>query len=95
MKKVYIYQIIEPAEVDYAFRDYDEDKFQAEDYFYAGVVEVEEGNIDDMLEQAFSKGNTSSLANENPVARSVSTSDILEIDKVKYYINAIGFKELK
>lgn len=94
MKKIYVYQIANPRKVGYTFRDYNKDSFRAEDYFYAGEIEVADSNIYDMLESAFSKGQTDGFNRESSQARSVSISDVLEIDNAKYYVDTIGFVKL-
>ena len=56
---------------------------------------VFKNDIDGMLESIFSYGNTNKgFRQKNPNARSISVSDIIEIDGKYYYCDIFGFKEV-
>lgn len=56
---------------------------------------VFKNDIDGMLESIFSYGNTNKgFRQKNPNARSISVSDIIEIDGKYYYCDTFGFKEV-
>lgn len=56
---------------------------------------VFKNDIDGMLESIFSYGNTNKgFRQANPNARSISVSDIIEIDGKYYYCDTFGFKDV-
>lgn len=56
---------------------------------------VFKNDIDGMLESIFSYGNTNKgFRQRNPNARSISVSDIIEIDGKYYYCDTFGFKDV-
>jgi len=56
---------------------------------------VFKNDIDGMLESIFSYGNTNKgFRQKNPKARSISVSDIIEIDGKYYYCDTFGFKDV-
>lgn len=93
--KAKIYQVENIGDCDYAFRDYDEakDKINMKDYREVATIAVPKN--DDMLEHIFMLGNTKKheFTTYGPF-RSISVSDIIEIDGKKYYVDSFGFKEL-
>lgn len=97
MKEIIIYQT---DNRDYSFMpwEYAKEKFNMNDYqevlyyTYDGDLENE-----DLLNKIFNDGNNGKLHNQFPDNRfrSLSVSDIVEIDGIKYYIDSFGFKELE
>ena len=85
---------------DYSFMpwEYAEEKFNMNDYqevlyfTYDGELENE-----DLLNKIFNDGNNGKLHKQFPDNRfrSLSVSDIVEVDGIKYYIDRFGFKELE
>lgn len=89
-----IYQIREPRECGYGFMPYKyaEGKLNLEDYDKVATINItsKEG-----LENIFNYGNTDkSKFNIIKPMRSVSVSDIIELDDKKYYVDSFGFKEV-
>lgn len=74
---------------DVAFKRFDFEK----DYknVYESYTEV---NTDHMLDDIFEKGNTGVLQAEGHRMRSISVSDIIEVDDKYYYVEGIGFKDI-
>lgn len=97
MKEIIIYQT---DNRDYSFMpwEYAEEKFNMNDYqevlyfTYDGDLENK-----DLLNKIFNDGNNGKLHNQFPDNRfrSLSVSDIVEVDGIKYYIDSFGFKELE
>ena len=97
MKEIIIYQT---DNRDYSFMpwEYAKEKFNMNDYqevlyfTYDGDLENE-----DLLNKIFNDGNNGKLHNQFPDNRfrSLSVSDIVEVDGIKYYIDSFGFKELE
>ena len=97
--KIRIYQI--PFEklhdVKYSFMnwEYARDKFNINDY---ELVAEWQGNVDrdsceEYLERIFSLGNNGTLQNlVNNKMRSISMSDVIEIDGIRWYCDTCGFK---
>lgn len=94
-----IYQIKDISKCDYAFRDYDEakDKINMDDYdAVASIVLPKKGSTNDLLEQIFMLGNTDKdRFNIHGKFRSISVSDIIELDNEVYYVDSFGFKKIK
>lgn len=94
-----IYQIKDTANCGYAFRNYDEakDKINMDDYdAVASIVLPKKGSTNDLLEQIFMLGNTNKDAfNVSGKFRSISVSDIIELDNEVYYVDSFGFKKIK
>lgn len=94
-----IYQIKDIANCNYAFRDYDEakDKINMDDYdAVASIVLPKKGSTSELLEQIFMLGNTNKDAfNVLGKFRSISVSDIIELDNEVYYVDSFGFKKIK
>ena len=99
--KVIVYQIQETANCSYLFMDYD---FAVEnggpdmnDYKKVAEVEIDTRDTDVtyVLDEVFTYGNTNiEYYDDNPEARSISVSDILEYNGDKYYVDSFGFKKL-
>ena len=83
---------------DYVFREYDEDKFNFErDYKLVYTDRIRAGDGSDLggvAELLFMIWN-SDRRPASTYARSMSVSDVVEIEGVKFYCNDIGFKEIK
>lgn len=90
-----VYQIFNTEKSDYAFMPWDKakDKFNIDDYTKVATVEVPDS--DNALETVFSLGNTDkSSFNITGPMRSVSVSDVIEVNGEKYYVDSFGFEEL-
>ena len=99
--KVLVYQIADVEHCDYAFMDYafaKEMGIDLKDYKKTAEVQVNtdlDGDVNSILELVFSYGNTNQeYYQENPEARSISVSDILEYNGKKYYVDSFGFEEV-
>lgn len=100
--KVSVYQIQETANCSYLFMGYD---FAVEnggpdmnDYEKVAEVEIDTRDTDVtyVLDEVFTYGNTNiEYYDDNPKARSISVSDILEYNGNKYYVDSFGFKKLE
>lgn len=89
MNKIKVYQT---NNRNYVFMDYDfasKHDFNINDYKL--VVDTELNTND--LEMIFTLGNNGYLTSKYQM-RSISISDIVEVNGKKYYVNAIGFKEI-
>lgn len=95
MKEFKVYQAT--IEAPYVFFDYDlaEGKIKKEDYTLVceGQSSITD-NINRLLEDVFRRGNMGELEPINGNMRSVSVSDIIEVDGKYYYVEGFGFKEL-
>ena len=98
---VIVYQIDNTENCDYAFMDYTfakEKGIDLKDYKKTAEVQVNtdlDGDVNSILELVFSYGNTNQeYYQENPEARSISVSDILEYNGKKYYVDSFGFEEV-
>ena len=97
MKEIIIYQT---NNRDYSFMpwEYAKEKFNMNDYqevlyfTYDGDLENE-----DLLNKIFNDGNNGKIHNQFPDNRfrSLSVSDVIEVNGIKYYIDRFGFKELE
>lgn len=90
-----IYQIKNISEVNYAFRDYNSQLFSFSDYELVAQLETSDALDETMLEFLFREGNNGQLQKTFPNMRSLSVSDVIEIEDRKYYINNIGYKVIK
>ena len=89
MKEIKIYQT---SNRDYSFMDFDfasKHNFDFKDYKQVASFL---SNSED-LEYIFIIGNNGYLTSKYQM-RSISVSDIIEVNNKKYYVNAIGFKEI-
>lgn len=91
LSKVKIYQIKDIQNTPYVFMswNYAKDKFNMDDYNL--VAEFETGAT---LDTIFEWGNNDRLQQHFKM-RSLSVSDIIEVDGVKYYIDNFGFVEIE
>ena len=89
MRKVRVYQT---SNRDYVFMSWEwsQKYFNFNDY----KLVAEFDNDYDDLEGIFQLGNNGKLKSQGFKMRSISVSDIIEIDGVKYFVNDIGFVEL-
>lgn len=96
MKEIKIYQA--KLETDYAFMNYEYAQtkgIKEEDYILVASFEDETTEDDyTILNKLWNLGNDGTLQNTYRM-RSISVSDIIEIDGVKYYVDSFGFKEVK
>lgn len=94
MNKVKIYQIKDIAKTPYAFREYNKEQFSLDDYELVMEEDyrVTENTKED-LEYIFQMGNNPEFTKKYGI-RSVSVSDVIELDGKKYYVNNFGYKEL-
>lgn len=99
--KYRIFQIKNIEDVSYAFAGwrYAKDHFNLSDYeeVYSGNTEVDETDENEpymALEELFRKFNVG-VRPEDYRGHSLSTSDIVELDGVLYYVDSFGWRELK
>lgn len=94
-----IYQIKDISNCSYAFREYDEakNKINMDDYeAVASIVLPKKGSTNDLLEQIFMLGNTDKdRFNVYGEFRSISVSDIIELENEVYYVDSFGFKKIR
>ena len=90
--KVKIYQL--GLESGYAFMNYDyaKDLIDMEDYELVAEFNLNQ-QTDSPLDLIYMMGNDGTLA-VNFKMRSISVSDIIEIDGTKYYVDSFGFKKI-
>ena len=93
MKQINIYQA--GLESGYTFMNYDyaKDLIEMEDYKLVASFEDSDNDNGCILSKIYNLGNDGTLA-MNFKMRSISVSDIIEIDGVKYYVDSFGFKEI-
>ena len=91
-----IYQIKDIANTIYAFRSYNKDMFNFEDYeqVFESTYETIGEQVEIDLENVFKLGNDGTLKSLVNHMHSISTSDIIVIDGAAFYIQSIGFKLL-
>lgn len=97
-----IYQIKNLASCKYAFRDYEEavsyGEFNLNDYecVYIYIQPSTSANmqksVEDLLEEVFFKFNVDRP--NNFTGHSLSVSDIVDVDGVKYYVDPYGFAKI-
>lgn len=92
-KDVTIYQC--KAQAGYCFMNYDfaKDKIKMGDYNKVADFRMKIEDDDAVLETLFIEGNNGYLQEQYPM-RSISVSDIIQIDKTKYFVDSFGFKKL-
>lgn len=102
-ERVNVYQVKDGLTRDYAFMSYDYIKkryggIDLNNYSKVASVVIPESlneNIDNILNYVFNYGNSNQqFYADNPKARSISVSDILEYKLVKYYVDSTGFVNL-
>lgn len=92
---VTVYQILDTS-VPYVFRSFDDaqDKLNFDDYTQVAKFSAnKDKSVQELLDITFEFGNNGTLQIEYDM-RSVSVSDIIEIDNKYYYVDDIGFKEV-
>lgn len=98
MKEISIYQLRETRGYGFMGWDFAKDKFNMNDYqevlYFTYNEELEN---EDLLNKIFNDGNNGKLHNQFPDNRfrSLSVSDIVEVDGIKYYIDSFGFVNLE
>lgn len=94
MKKIRIYQA--DMNCDWVFMDYEfakEKNFNMKWYTeVASFDDEDDGDDDKILNKLWNIGNDGTLKQSFRM-RSVSVSDILEIEGRRYYVDSFGFKE--
>ena len=98
MKEISIYQLREVRGYGFMGWDFAKDKFNFDDYdevlyyTYDGDLSGEE-----LLNEIFDKGNNGKLHNQFPDVRfrSISVSDIIEVDGNRWYVDSFGFVNLE
>lgn len=90
MKNVKIYQT---DNRDYAFMNWEwsEKYFDMNDYKCVLDINME---FDD-LEEIYFKGNNGELKKHNYYMRSISVSDVIEVEGKRYFVDSFGFKEIE
>lgn len=95
--QIKIYQIKDVEKTMYAFREYDEKLFSMDDYEEV-LSETYSTHLDgeNIFEIYHMLGNNGVLQSRtDKKMHSLSVSDIIEVDGTKYYIQNIGYKEIK
>ena len=93
--KTKIYQI--GLESGYAFMNYEyaKDLIDMEDYtLVAECTPIDAKDVNSALDEIYWLGNNGTLAKIFKM-RSISVSDIIEIDGTEYYVDSFGFKKLE
>ena len=93
MKKFKVYQA--STETPYVFFDFDVafKRFSFEDYTLVCEGESDFDDIDYVLNDVFESGNIGELRKNNRM-RSISVSDIIEVDGKYFYVEGFGFKDI-
>ena len=94
MKKIKIYQV--NLESGYAFMSYEyaKDILEMEDYELVAEFDLDSDKDDELIaERIYLEGNDGSLVSKYEM-RSISVSDIIEIDGNKYYVNSFGYQKI-
>lgn len=91
---------------DFCFREYaianrnNVDFKSLKDYnlVYEGTYESDLRSVQDILEIIFADGNVRQLRKDMAdfckTARSISVSDVIELDGIRYYVNPFGFIQI-
>lgn len=92
-----LYQLKESALHKYGFMKYEfalKNNFQISDYdlVWEGDIEANDEDIDFVLEDLFVMFNTTRT--EGYEGRSLSVSDIVEMNGIKYYCNPFGWEKV-
>ena len=93
LRKVKIYQCDLTCKYVFMGYDYAKDKINMDDYKMVFEYTTGVEDVNEILNIAWEKGNDGTFS-IRPAMRSVSMSDIIEVDGVKYYVDTFGFKEL-
>lgn len=97
MKKVNIYQLKDGRTREYGFMTYKwalAHGFNLDDYeLVAEMYNDDEREDERILDRVWLFGNDGTYQKSFKM-RSVSVSDIIEIDGTKYYVDSFGFKEI-
>jgi hypothetical protein len=99
---IIVYQIEDTRNCEYAFMSYDFAKEHngpnMKDYKKVAEIDMSDlvgEDVEDKLESIFAFGNLKqNYYDNNPGARSISVSDIIEMNGDKYYVDIVGFKKL-
>lgn len=91
-----IYQIEDIAGCIYAFRSYNKDMFDIKDYKEVAQFRYNESNtVVEILDKIFELGNCGTLKQLIPTMRSISVSDIIEVNGMRFYVDTIGFTAIE
>lgn len=93
LRKVKIYQCDLTCKYVFMGYEYAEDKLNMDDYKMVFEYTTGVEDVNEILNDAWKKGNDGTFY-IRPGMRSVSMSDIIEVDGIKYYVDTFGFKEL-
>lgn len=90
--KVKVYQL--KLESGYTFMNYEyaKDIMEMEDYELVAEFNLNQ-QTDSPLDLIYMMGNDGTLA-MNFEMRSISVSDIIELDGIKYFVDSFGFKQI-
>lgn len=94
MKEITIYQC--KVNIPYAFMNWEfaqANGFRQSDYDKVANFLMRGDSDSELLEQLWHKGNNGELREQYPM-RSMSVSDIIQIDNKKYYVDSFGFAEI-
>ena len=89
-KQFTIYQL---TNTDKLFMGYNPKNFTMDDYKVVAAGEIETTDKD-VLNDIFNSGNVGEIRANNPKMHSISVSDIIEVDGIKYYVENFGFVNL-
>lgn len=94
MKRIKVYQIRDIANCEYSFMGYKyaEGKLNMKDY---KLVANFNNDANFTLDDVFKMGNNGILQKAGFKMRSISVSDIIEVNGKKYYVDSFGFKEVE
>ena len=87
------YTIYQLTNTDKLFRGYDPKNFTIDDYKVVAKGEIETTEVN-VLNDIFTSGNVGEIRANNPKMHSLSVSDLIEVDGVKYYVERFGFVNL-
>ncbi len=95
---VKIYQIEDVAATPYAFRGWGDNKDlftpKMQDYKEVAHFTRDAQTVVEVLDLVFELGNCGTLQQLIPGMRSVSVSDIIEVDGMRFYVDSFGFTAL-
>lgn len=95
MSKVKIYQIKDIEKTVYAFRDFNKEAFNFDDYTLVAEKEMEIPAEYATMPQEFVFIEFNGEARKEFKMQSLSVSDIIEIDGARYYVQNFGFLNLE
>ena len=95
MKEVKIFQIQNDAKYKFMSYDFAKPMLNLNDYTLVANFNTNEVDDNKILNTVWNEGNDGTLQIQFPKMYSVSMSNIIEIDNIKYYVDTFGFKEVE